>query len=599
MHAYLMVIDKKIAKKVAAVFLLIAAVFAGYYNIFQNNFAWDDFFFIVNNIHIRDSNNVHSFFTEPSTGYLYRPLRSIFYAISYNAWKLNTFGYHLNSLILHTLATLTLFFITLKVSGKTGFSFTASLFFAAHPIHTARITNMTAAFDVFGILFLLIALLSYILFSKNNKKGFLAVSLAFYFSALFSSEEAITMILILFLFDFSFNHTINLKNFKFLLRRYIPYFIITIFYLIARFSVLQRIGRGEFYFEHSFFGTLLTTLKIFAGYIIILLLPINLTIERVVKFETMIFSFYFLASFFILLAVSLLFIRSYKQSKILFFSIGWFFITLLPFANLVPQLTIMADRYLYLPSYGFCLVLAFLTFKIGEFKSIKKYSGAVTFILVILIASSYTFLTIQRNSEWRDNFTLLSSDVKKSPSGTRIHHALGLYYRDMGDYETAFGYATRAVELASKNYNAYENLGTIRAYQERYDEAILFYEQAIELNPDFYLAHNNLGLVYSYLGDYDKSLLYLHNAVELNPKLSKAHNDLGVVHAQIGNFELAVEEIGKAIEINPFEADYYINLALIYKFLEDSKKAEELLIKAMELEPDNEKAKNLLDKLRP
>src|SRR3989344_7225577 len=502
MFDYMNTDQMKVNKNLAIVFFLFVAVLISYLNIFPNDFAWDDFFFIVDNIHIRSLDEIPGFFAEPSTGHLYRPLRSVFYAVTYQIWQLNVFGYHLNSFLLHFFVAILLFFITLKITDKAAFSFVAALFFAAHPVHTARITNMTAAFDAYGILFLLLSFFLYILFSKNgneNKKYFYWLSVFFNLLALFSSEEAITLILILFLYDFSFNYKLNLNNAGTLLKKYMPYVIVTVFYLIIRFLVVERIGRGEFYFEHSLAGTFLTTIKVFVQYIIILFLPFGLTEERYVKFDTAFISTGFIISLAALLLIFFFFIKSYKKSKIVFFSIGWFFITLLPFSNLVPQFTIMADRYLYLPSYGFVLLLTLSIFQINKIRLIKKYSNVIVVLLVLLITSSYTVLTIQRNAEWKDEFTLLSSDVEKNPLGTRLHHALALYYRDRGDYETALAYANRAVELASKNYNAYENIGTINAYKKNYDEAIKFYSKALELNPDFYLAANNLGLVYSYL----------------------------------------------------------------------------------------------------
>ena len=587
----------RVNKNLIAVLFLFLVALASYANIFHNDFAWDDFFFIVDNIHIRSLDEIPGFFAEPSTGHLYRPLRSVFYAVTYQIWQLNVFGYHLNAFFLHFFITVLLFFITIKITDKTAFSFVVSLLFAAHPVHTARITNMTAAFDAYGILFLLLSFLFYILFSKNRKKYYYWLSIAVYLLALFSSEEAITLILILFLYDFSFNYKLNLNNAGTLLKKYMPYVIVTVFYLIIRFLVVERIGRGEFYFEHSFAGTFLTTIKVFVQYIIILFLPFGLTEERYVKFDTAFISTGFIISLAALLLIFFFFIKSYKKSKIVFFSIGWFFITLLPFSNLVPQFTIMADRYLYLPSYGFVLLLTLSIFQINKIRLIKKYSNVIVVLLVLLITSSYTVLTIQRNAEWKDEFTLLSSDVEKNPLGTRLHHALALYYRDRGDYETALAYANRAVELASKNYNAYENIGTINAYKKNYDEAIKFYSKALELNPDFYLAANNLGLVYSYLGDFNSSVFYLKKAVGIDPKLSKAHNDLGTVYAQIGKFDPAIGEMEKSIEINPYNADYYYNLAVIYEFLGNNNKAIDLLEKGLDIEPDNEKIKGRINKL--
>jgi Tfp pilus assembly protein PilF len=558
----------KISKKALMVLALLGVVVLNYANIFQNDFAWDDKFFIVDNIHIRDMRNIPAFFAEPSPGNLYRPLRSVFYTLTYSVWRLNVFGYHLNSLMLHFLVTLLLFLITLKITNNSVISFAASLLFTAHPIHTARITNMTAAFDVFGIVFMLTALFFYILFSKNGKIKYAALSIASYCIALFSSEEALTLILLLFLYEFSFNCSINMKNARMLLKRCVPYIIVTFFYLAARWAVLHQIGRGSEYFGHTFLGTMLTTLKVFAKYIIVLLLPTNLTIDRVVKFETSVFSVSFLAHFALLLVALAFFAKSHGKQKLAFFSIGWFFITLLPFSNIFPQITIMAERYLYLPSYGFCLFLAFLIFSINRAR-ILKHRRAISISLVILITATYTILTIQRNAEWRDDFTLLNSAVN-GISGTKANNALALYYRRIGDYENAEKYATKAIMLGSKNYKAYENLATIYAYQKRYNLSILYYKKAIGLKPDFYLAHNNLGLVYSYMGNFNNSLYYLKKAIEINPRLSKAYNDIGIVYAKRGEFGKAIENINKAIDLNPYDESYRHNLAVVQEFIENS-----------------------------
>ena len=588
----------RINNNLVFLFLLFIAVLAAYANTFRNEFAWDDQFFIVDNIHTRSLESLPDFFTEPSTGNLYRPMRGVFYTLTYKVWGLNELGYHLNAMLLHFLVTLTLFFITLKLTDKGLFSFVAALLFALHPIHTERVTNMTASFDIYGILFLLLSFLAYVIFSKSNKKHYYWLSIALYLFALFSSEEAITLTLLLFLYDLSFNYDFRIKNIKTLVKRYLPYIAVTILYLVIRLMVVQRIGRAEFYFEHSIFGTAIATIKVFAQYVMMLFLPSNLTIERYVKFETTVSSISFIISFIFLAVLIFFFIKAYKKSRIIFFSIGWFLITMLPFSNILPQYTIMAERYLYLASFGFAVFITFWIFKIKDIEPVKKYSKPIVAVLILLIASSYLAITVQRNMEWKDNFTLLSADLETNPYGTKINNALALHYRDKEDYERAVQYASKAIELASRNHNAYENLGTISAYKGNYDEAIKLYKKSIEISPDFYLAHNNLGLVYGYIGDFNSSIFYLKKAIELEPKLSKAHNDLGIAYANIGKFDEAIKEMKESIRLNPYESDYYYNLALIYGFNGDKDKARELLMKGLEIEPENQKIKDKLESLR-
>ena len=104
----------KLSRNFWIVLALFLVVLLSYANAFRNEFAWDDEFFIVNNMHIQNFDEIPGFFAEPSTGDLYRPLRSVFYSIIYKIWQLNAFGYHLNGFLLHFFITAILFFITLS-----------------------------------------------------------------------------------------------------------------------------------------------------------------------------------------------------------------------------------------------------------------------------------------------------------------------------------------------------------------------------------------------------------------------------------------------------------------------------------------------------
>ena len=589
----------KINKQLAIIFFLFVAVLISYINIFPNEFVLDDIGFIVENIHTKDIENIHKFFGEPSIGNLYRPLRSVFYIVTYQIWNLNVFGYHLNSLILHFFVTIILFFITLKITKNSTFSFVVALFFAVHPIHTVRVTSMTAAFDIYGILFMLLSFYFYIL--ASNKKHYYFLSILFYVLALFSSEEAITLILILLLYDISFNYKINFNMFKLLFKKYLPYIIVSIFYLIVRFAVLQQVGRVETYFKESFLITQLTTVKVFANYIILLFFPYNVAVLKNYTSVTSILNPVFLLSLFALSSIIFFTIKSYKmsefskknsehtekphgflvsqksalqisqdaqkplvfdKSKMIFFSIGFFFITLLPFSNIFPQLTLMADRYLYLPSYGFCIFLTFIIFKL------KKIEKKLFVTLIIIILGVYTFLTIQTNTEWRDQFSVLNYAIEKNKGkGTMAHAALAEYYIDYGDYDNAIKYSQNAINLLPNNFYAYKNLGRIYAELKNYSLAIHYYKRSLEMKPDLYQSYNNIGLIYSYVGDFNNSVFYLKKTIEVSPKLSKAHHDIATVYAQIGEFELAEKEFKKAIEINPYDKTYKENYESFHDFL--------------------------------
>ncbi len=551
----------KIKKKAVMIISLILVILISYSNIFQNNFVIDDRAFILENTHTKDLKNIPGFFSEPSKGNLYRPLRSTYYTIFHEIFGLGLFWYHVNSIIMHSLVTILLFLIALKLTDNKLLSFVSCLFFALHPVHTSRVTNMTAAFDIYGIFFTLASFYLYIVYSKRKKNYLAVLSVLSYIIALFSSEEAITLITIILLYDVTFRYKINFNIIKKLLIRYTPYIITSIIYLSIRFNILGQVGRAKEYFKGSIVTTLLTTVKVFASYIQILIVPYNLAIFKDVDPVSSIFDPMFIVSLSVLVAVVIIGIRSYKVSKIYFFSIFFFLITLMPFSNIFPQLTIMADRYLYLPSFGFCLLLGYLLLKIKN----KK----IAVLLVTFVVISYSVLTIENNKVWKSQSAVLNNAIEKNKGkGTMANVALAEYLASQKDYDNAVKYSLIAIELQPNNFYAYKNLGRIYGELGNYSLAIKYYKLALDIKPDLYQSYDNIGLLYSYIKDYENATTYLKKAIELYPDFAKAHNDIATVYAKQGKFDFAIQEFKKAISLNPYEKSYKQNYQTLLRFLE-------------------------------
>ena len=125
-----------------------------YYNLLENGGTTvrDDKVFIVEREEIRDLGNFFSFFCTSKQG-LYRPLRTTLYALTYFMWGTNPVGYHIVGVLLHLMTTYLIFLIGWSLTGKSLASMLTALFFAVHPIHTERITFITASYDVLGDLF--------------------------------------------------------------------------------------------------------------------------------------------------------------------------------------------------------------------------------------------------------------------------------------------------------------------------------------------------------------------------------------------------------------------------------------------------------------
>lgn len=87
-----------------------AATLALYLPTLGFQFVWDDIYFVQFNPWIRSLGNAGLFFTDPQTTAafsdireIYRPLRTLTYALEYAVWGGAPMGYHLTNVLLHVL----------------------------------------------------------------------------------------------------------------------------------------------------------------------------------------------------------------------------------------------------------------------------------------------------------------------------------------------------------------------------------------------------------------------------------------------------------------------------------------------------------------
>ncbi len=580
-------------KKIIPILLVILLSLASYFNVFENEFVWDDHVFILNNADIRSFSNLPLFFSEDVDG-LYRPLRSLYYTFVYSLAGKNEFLYHFNSLFLHTIISVLVFLLIYEIIAKKNVALIAALIFAVHPIHTGRVANITASFDLLGIFFMLLAFYFYVKFSKLNKNKYLLWSLLAFLIAVFSSEEAIVLPILIILYEFCFNKEKFSK-----LKNYVPYFVVALFYLIVRFVVIGFKGRLEEYLAGNFFLTMLTMLKVYVYYIYLLIAPINLTLYREAEAVSSLFDFKVIISSLILISIIFFAIKNYNKNKILFFSVFWFFITLIPFSNILPLQNFMAERYLYVPSIAFSLLVSYLlitifniNFKNIKIKNIVRY-GIVFFIFLLL--GFYVFSTVNRNNDFKDNLTLWSKTVSTNPGNSRAHDNLGFTYERSGDTEKALQEFEMAVKLQEDNFRALANLGVAYAQLGRYNESIATLKKSISVR-GYHKTYDKLGLVYVELNEEDKAIESFKKAIRINQRYAKAHNDLGTVYGRMGEFDLALYEFNEAIRIDRDYADAHYNLGIVLGFLKQNELAKKEFEVAVKLELGNELYKKKISK---
>jgi tetratricopeptide (TPR) repeat protein len=270
--------------------------------------------------------------------------------------------------------------------------------------------------------------------------------------------------ILLFAYDYSFKRDSVLhptpETFYLLLKRYLPYLVVAGIYLILRTYAIGGVVSSKAHAELSGYEYFINVFPLFVQYLGKLILPINLNAAYV---------FYPISSLLewkgiMAITVTLCFIVALylvrDRNRVVFFSLLLVVIPLLP-AFYIPALGehTFAERYLYLPSTGFVIIVSMGLCRIASLDALRGRAVPIMLSVVIVMTALYSAGTIKRNPVWKDSLTLWSDTVKKSPDSHGVHNNLGYSYYKKG----------------------------------RMDEAIEEYISALRIYPNFAEAHNNLG----------------------------------------------------------------------------------------------------------
>ena len=615
-----------------------------------NDFAYDDKFTITNNYLIRSWHKILTIFTNDyftSSGELsYRPVVTLSYFIDYFFWQLNPLGYHLTNLLLHSLNAVLLFFLFTSIcwnfkpsavkmphsvqhdsichserreecyikvlSGepdkesksffsqnaevpvlrvqtiKTSVPFTASLIFCIYPILTEAVNAISYREDIMAATFYFAAFLFYLKTHQRQSVLWYGISLLCYFLGLFSKEMAITFPILIGLYDVM-RYGKTLFTFK-RIRYHIGYIIITVFYITLRFVFLHNPAESYIpYPQNSLWINFLTMSKVIASYIKLLFFPVHLNADYVVPNTSSPGELSFVLSFLLIVSVIVITYRLFFYSKALFFSILWFFVTLLPVLNIIPIENIMAERYLYIPLVGFCILGGQLLSLIpgSGLKSDILTSWSFPFIIGIVL-TGFCWQTCNRAKIWFDDLSLWSTTVIDSPQSSRAHNNLGVLYKKMGfidaamkeyntaiqirpDYSEAHGnianvYMNKGLSILDKRVlsKTFDNLAKAYVDEGHLKNAIAEYKKSIEISPFNETAHFNLGVTYGKIGLTNEAEIEYKNVIQINDNNPHAHNNLGNIYEDRNLLDNAMAEYKLSASIDQGSAITHNNMGNVY-----------------------------------
>lgn len=590
---------KSAALGAAGVFLVAVLVYA---TTLGHGFVWDDHTILLAYESLDDWSRATATLTsnffqesqEKGSFDYWRPAVVLSHMIETTLLGRAAWGFHLVNVLLHAATSALVIFLGLLWFDRKGsVALLAGLLFAVHPVHVEVVAWVSGRSDLLLGLFLLCALIGDRKLGLTGKQRWLFLSLLAFACALFSKEAAAVFPVLVVARKYlelpakdSFQARAWLA-----IRATVPSFVLLGFYLWLRFAVIGSATVLEGPTAGDRLALFWTWWSAFWLYTRLLLWPSLLSILHDVQMVESPWSAAVVAGLAVFIALAWwAWRRRLREAGVTYGVLIWL-VCLVPASHFILPLTSqgqagfpVAERFLYVPSVGFCLVVAWLlgcrfpqwlgqlTFsrrKLGRGVSERSYpvdSRSVLRllkiglpILVVLAAGAKSW---SRCQIWKDEVSLFGAAVAQVPgNGTaQLNYAaaLGDLAEEEDNPETrerlieeARDHFGQALELIPGNYRVYFGLGNLYVLQGDRLQAKESYKVALNLNPGLYQAMVNLGTLLAQDGDLLGAMDMFQDAVHLRPRNAKAKVNLAHVLQMSGRLEEAINLYQAALKLDP------------------------------------------------
>ncbi len=474
-------------KKIILSLLLALVSFGIYINALNGDFIIDDHASLLQNLKIHNLNiYISKFFSFRIGSFI-----ELADAVIWNFFGGSPYFFHLFSVFTHVACVISLFFLFECLFIDINLAFLASLIFAVHPIHTEVVSWISGGHYALSALFFILSFLFYVK-SKKSVVNLLLCTIFFVFC--FFSGNAVAVLPVIFIgYDLFFRGEADKKSAKLRMIILCAVFLVSILFVSYLFFTRNTFTRTIFYYRG--FAYLIVITKAFVYYLKILYLPLQRGLFHPFAFNAVDIqkiSPAFFSFFAVIVTMVVIFFKARKSMPALSFGIMWYLVNFAPYSNIIPICNIVSERYLYLPSAGFCLVLACLFLKVWEIINREPSSRRILRMAMVcaltLCLGSYTVLTLKRNYEYKNIIVYWQSNINNFPNGNFIYNNLAATFYTMGDKNNAISYSWINLLTNPDQPHVWSNLGKVYREIGEQKMALDCYKQALAIDPKFYPA---------------------------------------------------------------------------------------------------------------
>jgi tetratricopeptide (TPR) repeat protein len=395
---------------------------------------------------------------------LYRPLTTLSYLCNYAVLGngARVAGYHWMNFLLHWANAWLVLVILRRLTARTGVALLAAALFAVHPVNVESVTNIIGRADLLAAFSILAGGWCYLRaagVSGLRKLPWLGGVALIACAGVLMKESALMIGAFVLLYDWLWRWP-ELPGATW--RERLPAACLLLW---ARHRLLYASPvYGQSFVDNPIayagvFPGFMTAMKVIGRYLGLLVLPGTLSCDysynQIPLFGEMAHWWENLYAWVALAVVAALVwaaVRGRRGHVLFAWGTLFFLLMLLPTSNLlVPIGSIMAERFLYLPSLGFCLVAALALWPMGGALARlgvenPRWQPWAARALPALVVAGFALRTHVRNADWRGDLALWKSAVAAAPDSFKTHKGYANALWDAGRDEPALDAALAHAE---------------------------------------------------------------------------------------------------------------------------------------------------------
>jgi len=478
--------------------------------------TWDDNLYITQNAAIKGFSlaNLATAFSSFHVGN-YAPIQILSYMFDYTLWGLSPAGFHLSNILLHTANGILLFWLITRLNIPMFAAAAASILFLIHPVQVETVAWVSERKAILALLFMLLSLHAWISRTEEpderGQRRLYLYSLALFLLALLSKGTiGVIFPLLLAAYSCSYDRSVNAGK---LFSAMIPYLALAIiFSVIALYAQSAELSGGRV--EQQPGAWLWTMPPVFAKYIGLVLwpgelLPSYLPVYRQGVDAEAILS---LALLGLLAGAAALAVRHDRR---MLFWFAWVVVPLLPVSQIIPFVTLLNDRYLYMPMIGIAGLAAVLgnrlLLRTNRVQAALVKGGALG--LLLLLAT----LSFRQARIWKNDVVLWEYLIERSAPSALYQWRLGEAHRFSGNPGAAMAAYAAALQLSPDYLRGHWGAAEALLQLDKPEQAIPHALFIIRKLPKSHLGFTLLGEAYLKLGERDKAESALARAIQLSP----------------------------------------------------------------------------------